>query len=155
MNTIMINVINWLVTSGWLAAFFVFLWKLIKPLLEDKRKYAKTAQDREKIEMVERLADMAVSSLAGNDDITGHDKFKAATSYVNGVLAQQGHLVSQETVNHAVQAAYEKSDLTPTSTEAQPSEPTTGTVINGQSAEDPVLKAVEQAPNRANDVEEG
>ena len=74
------------------------------------------------------LANTAVTSLVGNQAITGSDKFKAATSYVNNVLTQQGHEVSAETINHAVQSAYEKSDLTPTVDPNQ--KPQTGVVVS-------------------------
>lgn len=119
---------NWAISSGFLAGLVAFLWSYLRPLLKAKEKAAKTAQQKELLSLIDTLANTAVTSLAGNKYITGSDKFKAATSYVNGVLAQQGHLVSQETVNHAVQAAYEKSDLTPT---VDPyDKPQTGVVIN-------------------------
>ena len=119
---------NWLIQSGALVTVFIFAWKYLKPVMEAKKLHAKTLQERELIGLVEALADNAVNSLVSNDALTGHDKFKVATTAVNSTLADKGFEVSQATVNHAVQAAYEKSDLTPT---VDPTaKPTTGVVID-------------------------
>lgn len=119
---------NWLIQSGALVTVFIFAWKYIKPVMEAKKLHAKTLQERELIGLVEVLADNAVNSLVSNDALTGHDKFKVATTAVNSTLADKGFEDSQATVNHAVQAAYEKSDLTPT---VDPTaKPTTGVVID-------------------------
>ena len=45
-----------------------------------------TLQERELIGLVEALADNAVNSLVSNDALTGHDKFKVATTAVNSTL---------------------------------------------------------------------
>lgn len=119
---------NWLIQSGALVTVFIFAWKYIKPVMEAKKLHAKTLQERELIGLVEALADNAVNSLVSNDALTGHDKFKVATTAVNSTLADKGFNVSQAAVEHAVQSAYEKSDLTPT---VNPNEnPTTGVVIS-------------------------
>ena len=119
---------NWLIQSGALVTVFIFAWKYIKPVMEAKKLHAKTLQERELIGLVEALADNAVNSLVSNDALTGHDKFKVATTAVNSTLADKEFNVSQATVEHAVQSAYEKSDLTPT---VNPEDkPTTGVVIN-------------------------
>ena len=119
---------NWLIQSGALVTVFIFAWKYIKPVMEAKKLHAKTLQERELIGLVEALADNAVNSLVSNDALTGHDKFKVATTTVNSTLADKGFNVSQDTVEHAVQSAYEKSSLTPT---INPDDkPTTGVVIN-------------------------
>ena len=119
---------NWLIQSGALVTVFIFAWKYIKPVMEAKKLHAKTLQERELIGLVEVLADNAVNSLVSNDALTGHDKFKVATTAVNSTLADKGFNVSQATVEHAVQSAYEKSDLTPT---VDPTaKPTTGVVID-------------------------
>ena len=119
---------NWLIQSGALVTVFIFAWKYIKPMMEAKKLHAKTLQERELIGLVEALADNAVNSLVSNSAMTGHDKFKTATSLVGSTLAEKGFDVDQTTVEHAVQSAYEKSDLTPT---VNPdAKPTTGVVIN-------------------------
>ena len=119
---------NWLIQSGALVTVFIFAWKYLKPVMEAKKLHAKTLQERELIGLVESLADNAVNSLVSNDALSGHDKFKVATTAVNSTLADKGFNVDQATVDHAVQSAYEKSDLTPT---VNPDDkPTTGVVIN-------------------------
>ena len=130
MNTNFINdIVNWLISSGALSALFIFAWKYLKPVMVAKQKHAKTVQERELIGLVHQLADNAVSSLVSYEGVTGHDKFKRATSLVGGTLAAKGFDVKQETVEQAVQSAYEKSDLTPT---VDPNkEPQTGVVVHG------------------------
>ena len=117
MNTkIFTDIINWAVTSGWLAAFLVFLWKLIKPLLDEKRKHAKTAQQQELLGLIESLADTAVTSLVGVHGVDGNAKFQQATKIVSDALASKGLSAPQQTIQAAVQSAYEKSPLTDTGT---------------------------------------
>lgn len=128
MTKLITDIGNWLIQSGALVTVFIFAWKYIKPVMEAKKLHAKTLQERELIGLVEALADNAVNSLVSNDALTGHDKFKVATTAVNSTLADKGFNVSQATVEHAVQSAYEKSDLTPT---VNPNtKPITGVVIN-------------------------
>lgn len=122
------DIVNWLISSGTIVTVVIFAWRYLKPVLEAKKKQAKTAQERELLGLVERLADNAVTSLVGNTALTGQDKFKVATTAVGSALANKGFNVSEETINHAVQAAYEKSDLTPT---VNPDEqPKTGVVVD-------------------------
>lgn len=128
MTKLITDIGNWLIQSGALVTVFIFAWKYIKPVMEAKKLHAKTLQERELIGLVEALADNAVNSLVSNSAMTGHDKFKTATSLVGSTLADKGFDVDQATVEHAVQSAYEKSDLTPT---VDPNEkPTTGVVIS-------------------------
>ncbi|HJE41302.1 MAG TPA: hypothetical protein K8V24_05940 [Limosilactobacillus reuteri] len=100
----------------------------VRPVLEQKKLHAKTLQEKEMLDVTEKLADQAVNSLAGNNDITGHEKFKIATGLVANTLADKGFKVDDKVVSHAVQAAYEKSDLTPTVDPTN--EPQTGVVIS-------------------------
>ena len=125
----MINdIVYWFISSGTATVLFVFAWKYLKPVLEAKKLHAKTLQEKELLNLVESLADNVVNSLASNSAMTGHDKFKTATSLVGGTLAEKGFDVDQTMVEHAVQSAYEKSDLTPT---VNPNtKPITGVVIN-------------------------
>ena len=125
----MINdIVYWFISSGTAAVLFIFAWKYLKPVLEAKKLHAKTLQEKELLDVLEKLADNAVTSLASNSAMTGHDKFKTATSLVGGTLAEKGFDVDQTMVEHAVQSAYEKSDLTPT---VNPNtKPITGVVIN-------------------------
>lgn len=128
MMKLLTDVGNWSISSGALVTAFIFAWKYAKPVLEAKKLHAKTLQERELLGLVESLADNAVNSLVSNEAMSGHDKFKTATSLVGSTLADKGFDVDQATVEHAVQSAYEKSDLTPT---VDPNEkPTTGVVIS-------------------------
>lgn len=147
--------VSWGISSGFFVALVWFLWGYVKPLLDAKVKHAKTMQERELLSLLIDWADTEVTSMVGRTDLTGHEKFDTATKAVRGVVEAKGLTATEGMIQSAVQSAYEKSDLTPNSDEKQPAEPTTGTVINGQSTEDPVLKAVDQAPNRVNKVEEG
>lgn len=119
---------NWLVQSGALVTLAIFAWKYLKPVMVEKQKHAKTVQERELLGLVNSLADNAVNSLVNVQGVTGHDKFKQATTIVGSTLADKGFDVQRETVEHAVQAAYEKSDLTPT---IDPNaKPQTGVVVH-------------------------
>lgn len=123
------DIVNWLIQSGALVTVFIFVWKYLKPVMVEKQKHAKTVQEKELLGLVNSLADNAVSSLVSAQGVTGPDKFKEATKIVGGTLADKGFDVQRETVEHAVQAAYEKSDLTPT---VDPNkEPQTGVVVHG------------------------
>lgn len=123
------DIVYWLISSGALSAFFVFLWKYLKPVMVEKQKHTKALQEKELLGLVNSLADNAVNSLVSAQGATGSDKFKEATKIVGGTLADKGFDVHQETVEHAVQAAYEKSDLTPT---VDPNKaPQTGVVVHG------------------------
>lgn len=129
MNTNFINdIVNWLISSGALSALFIFAWKYLKPVMVAKQKHAKTMQERELLALINQLADNAVNSLVSNHEATGSDKFKQATTMVGGALADKGFDVKRETVEQAVQSAYEKSDLTPT---VDPNaKPQTGVVVS-------------------------
>lgn len=118
----------WGISSGFFVALVWFLWGYVRPLLETKKQHAKTAQEKEVLGLVETLADTAVASLAGNKVASGSEKFQEAARYVANTLANQGHEVSRDTIDHAVQSAYEKSDLTPT---VDPNaKPQTGVVVS-------------------------
>lgn len=122
------DIVNWLIQSGYLVAVIVFAWQEVKPVLQAKKKHAKTVQEKELLGLVNSLADNAVNSLVSNTAITGHDKFNVATRMVGTTLADKGFNVQRQTIEHAVQAAYEKSDLTPT---VDPTaQPQTGVVVH-------------------------
>lgn len=122
------DIMNWLIQSGALVTIAVFAWKYLKPVMVEKQKHAKTVQEAELLGLVNSLADNAVNSLVSNTAITGHDKFDVATRMVGTTLAEKGFDVQRPTIEHAVQAAYEKSDLTPT---VDPTaQPQTGVVVH-------------------------
>lgn len=128
MMKIVNDIWNYLISTGYLGAIITFAWMYIRPVLQEKQKHAKTVQEQERLALVNQLADMAVNSLV-SDKATGHEKFDRATKIVNSALSDKGFNVPGSTVNHAVQAAYEKSDLTPT---VDPNEQQqTGVVVHG------------------------
>lgn len=131
----MINdIVYWFISSGTATVLFIFAWKYLKPVLEAKKLHAKTLQEKELLDVLEKLADNAVTSLRSNRVLTGHDKFKVATQTVGIALADKGFDVSQSTVEHAVQTAYEKSDLTPATPKNQIK---TGVIDNTNASEIP------------------
>lgn len=131
----MINdIVYWFISSGTATVLFIFAWKYLKPVLEVKKLHAKTLQEKEVLDVLEKLADTTVTSLVSNQALTGHDKFKAATQTVGSTLAEKGFNVSQSTVEHAVQTAYEKSNLTPATPKNQIN---TGVIDNTNASEIP------------------
>lgn len=128
-----INAIPEYVITAVVSTAIFYLMNAGKNLLHSKVQHAKAAQSREFWSFLEQVADTAVSSLV-NAQMTGDAKFTQATAIVQDTLAKQGFTnVNVKSIESAVQAAYEKSDLT--------------------NSNDPVMKAIETAPNRANNVE--
>lgn len=126
------DVVDWLISSGALTALFVFAWLYLKPVLEAKKTHAKTEQAKAAWDYLEQVSDTAVSSLV-HEPLLGADKFKKAVASVTETMIAKGLHPSNEDVQQAVQAAYEKSDLT--------------------KSDDPVLQSIKKAPNRANHIE--
>lgn len=112
----------------------VYGMKYVEKLIHAKVLHAKTAQSKELWGFIEQVATVAVNSLV-SAKMTGDEKFAKATAIVQGMLAKQGFTnVDVKSIESAVQAAYEKSDLT------------------GNDTTDPVKVAIQTAPNRANDL---
>lgn len=126
------DIVDWLISSGALTALFIFAWLYLKPVLETKKTHAKTEQAKAAWDYLEQVSDTAVSALV-HEPMLGADKFKKAVASVTETMIAKGLHPSNEDVQQAVQAAYEKSDLT--------------------KSDDPVLQAIKKAPNRANHVE--
>ena len=88
-----------------------------KNLLHSKVQHAKTVQSKELWSFIEQVANTAVNSLVSKN-ITGDAKFAQATAIVQDTLNKQGFAnVDVKSIESAVQSAYEKSPLTPTSNE--------------------------------------
>ncbi len=133
MNEI-INAIPEYVITLVVSTAIVYAFKYLESLIHAKTLHAKTAQSKELWSFIEQVADTAVSSLV-NAQMSGNDKFNQATTIVQDVLAKRGFTnVDMKAIESAVQAAYEKSDLT------------------GNDTTDPVKAAIKTAPNRANDL---
>ena len=114
------------------AIFYAF--KYAESLIHAKVLHAKTAQSKEMWGFIEQVAMTAVNSLV-SADMTGQDKFNKAAGLVKTALVNQGFKnVDIKAIDAAVQAAYEKSDLT--------------------DSNDPVKEAIQTAPNRANVIDQ-
>ena len=112
MNEIINAIPSYLITVTASVAFFVAL-KILHNFVEHKIVTAKTQQAKERWIYVQQLADTAVNSLVGKD-IAGHEKFVQATAIVQSALEKQGiKNVDLKAIEAAIQSAYEKSPLTP------------------------------------------
>ena len=128
------DIINWIINSGFLALLIYIAVAFGKPWVDSKIKHAKTAQQKELWTLLEQVSMTVVNSLVGKDQ-TGQEKFINASTAVQGYLAEKGIDIDMKQVEAAVQSAYEKSPLTPTTDPKK---------------HDPVLEAIKTAPNRAN-----
>lgn len=133
MNTIINAIPEYVITAVASTAIF-YAFKYAENLIHTKVLHAKTAQSKELWSFIEQVSNTAVSSLV-NAHMPGNDKFNQATAIVQDTLNKQGFKnVDVKSIETAVQAAYEKSDLT--------------------HSNDPVIRAVKKAPNRVNVVEQ-
>ncbi len=128
------DIINWIINSGFLALLIYIAVAFGKPWVDSKIKHAKTAQEKEAWTLLEQVAMTAVNARVGKHQ-TGQEKFVDASTAVQGYLAEKGIDIDMKQVEAAVQSAYELSTLTPS---VDPKK------------HDPVLEAIETAPNRAN-----
>lgn len=103
---------NWLVTSGALVTAFIFAWKYVKPVLDEKKNHAATEQSKVMWTLLENIADTTVNSLISKP-LTGADKFDTATKSVMQVMANQGFNITQKAAGMAVQSAYETMNVNP------------------------------------------
>ena len=110
------DIINWIIQSGLLVWLFYFGFALGKPWIDSKIKHAKTQQQREAWTLLEQAAMTNVNALVSADK-TGQQKFNEACTQVASYLSDHGIKMDMGTIQSAVQAAYEKSPLTPTSNE--------------------------------------
>lgn len=107
------NIVNWIIQSGLLVWLFYFGFTVGKPWIDSKIKHAKTQQQKELWSLLEQIAMTTVTSLI-NSNKTGEQKFNEACMQVAKYLSDHGIQVNMSVIQAAVQAAYEKSPLTPT-----------------------------------------
>ena len=107
------DIVNWGLQSGLLVWLFYFGFALGKPWVDSKIKHAKTQQQREVWTLLEQAAMTNVNALVSTN-MPGHQKFDQATKQVATYLSDHGIQVNMAVIQAAVQAAYEKSPLTPT-----------------------------------------
>ena len=113
MNEIINAIPEYVITAVISTAIF-YLMNAGKNLLHSKVQHAKTTQSKELWSFIEQVANTAVNSLVSKN-ITGDAKFAQATAIVQDTLNKQGFTnVDVKSIESAVQAAYEKSPLTPT-----------------------------------------
>ena len=127
------DIVNWGLQSGLLVWLFYFGFSVGKPFAESKIKHAKTVQQQEAWTLLEQVAMTTVNSLVSSSK-TGQQKFDEASKQVASYLADHGIKMDMDTIQSAIQAAYEKSDLT--------------------DSNDPVKEAIQTAPNRANVIDQ-
>ena len=112
MNEIINAIPEYVITAVVSTAIF-YLMNAGKNLLHSKVQHAKTTQSKELWSFIEQVANTAVNSLVGKN-LTGDAKFAQATAIVQDALAKQGFTnVDMKSIESAVQTAYEKSPLTP------------------------------------------
>ena len=121
------DLVEWLIQSGTLVALVLFAWKFVKPWLDAKTSHASTEQAKLVWSLLEQVADISVSALV-SQNMTGKDKFNLAVKNVQQAMLKHGFEVNQAAAENAVQAAYEKSSLTPTVVLGNDSQPEQGTV---------------------------
>lgn len=110
MNEIINAIPEYIITAVISTAIF-YGFKYCEAFIHSKALHAKTVQSRELWSFLEQVAMTAVNSLV-SADMTGQDKFNKATGLVQTALDNQGFKnVDVKTIDAAVQAAYEKSDL--------------------------------------------
>ena len=108
------DIINWITQSGAVLWLFYFAFVIAKPFVDGKIKHAKTAQQREAWTLLEQVAMTTVNSLVSADK-PGRQKFDEASTQVASYLSDHGIKMDMSAIQSAVQAAYEKSPLTPAS----------------------------------------
>ena len=116
----MTNIINeiptYLVTVV-VSTVFVLLLRVVHTFIHQQALHSKTKQSQALWSLMGQIADTAVASLVSADK-TGDQKFTAATAIVQDALTKQAFTtVDVKAIEAAVQAAYEKSPLTPDSTQ--------------------------------------
>ena len=122
MASTIINAIPEYLITAVVSAVIYFGFDYVENLIHIKILHAKTAQSKELWGFIEQMANIAVSSLV-NANLTGNEKFKQATLIVQNALTKQGFTnVDIKAIESAVQSAYEKSPLTPTTDPAKKSD---------------------------------
>jgi hypothetical protein len=133
MTTNIINAVPEYVMTAVISAVVIFVVKAVHTYIHNKALTAKTDHAKQLWSFMDQVASTAVASLVSADK-TGDQKFTTATAIVQDALTKQGFTtVDVKAIEAAVQAAYEKSPLTPA-------------VVQ----KDPVKQAIKTAPNRAN-----
>lgn len=111
--TSIVNAIPTYLVTVVVSTVFVLLLRVVHNFIHQQALHSKTKQSQALWSLMGQIADTAVASLVSADK-TGDQKFTAATAIVQDALAKQGFTtVDVKAIEAAVQAAYEKSPLTP------------------------------------------
>lgn len=133
------DIVSWLFQTGAIIWLFYFAIAIGKPFVESKIKHAKTAQQREAWELLEQVAMATVNSLVSSIK-TGSQKFDQASAQVASYLSDHGIHIDMKDIQTAVQAAYEKSDLTHKSESIVEATPNGVTAKIGPAQSKPTIK---------------
>lgn len=113
MTTNIINAVPEYVMTAVISAVVIFVVKAVHTYIHNKALTAKTDHAKQLWSFMDQVASTAVASLVSADK-TGDQKFTTATAIVQDALTKQGFTtVDVKAIEAAVQAAYEKSPLTP------------------------------------------
>lgn len=113
MATNIINTIPAYVITTVISAVIIFVVRAVRTYIHNRALAAKTDHAKQLWSFMDQVASTAVASLVSADK-TGDQKFTAATAIVQDALTKQGFTtVDVKAIEAAVQAAYEKSPLTP------------------------------------------
>lgn len=121
------DIVEWLIQSGALVVLVLFAWKFVKPWLDAKASHANTERAKASWSLLEQIANISVTALV-SQNMTGKDKFDLAVKNVQQAMLKHGFEVNQAAAENAVQAAYEKSSLTPTVVPGNDIQPEQGSV---------------------------
>lgn len=103
---------DWLISSGALTALFIFAWRYLVPWIEAKKAHALTEQSKASWDLLEQVAMQTMTAMIGKN-MPGSLKLDAAAKMTQQAMDAHGFEVNPATAKVAVQAAYEKSPLTP------------------------------------------
>ncbi len=107
------DIVDWSISSGALVAAILFAWRYVKPWLDSKAAANQAHRSKMMWQLLDTVAETAVNSLV-SQNMTGNEKFSTAVNNVQQTMLNAGAKVKRTDVETAVQAAYEKSELTPT-----------------------------------------
>lgn len=98
--------------SGLLIILVMYLWRQVKPLIDNKMDHADNVQAKQMWELLEVVADTAVNA-AISKPVDGSTKFAMATRHVLEEMSKNGYDLDSGTAGLAVQSAYETMNVNP------------------------------------------
>jgi len=92
---------------AFLITIIPMVWKLIKPIIDEKIKTEKNTQVKQGLELGEKLADTIVPEMAVMAGLSKSDRKKEAVRFVNANLTSQGFNFDDQTLLGLVEKAYQ------------------------------------------------